>query len=478
MKQAKLPSYILLRRGIFYVRISVPKELRDLVGKAELKRSLNTSDRNKAALLAPPAIQVFQAEIEKARRQCTPVHTTITELPVEDARQFVRLRVERMQMLPDLSRSRGRQFLAGRGGADRARRLQENRDLLAFFEETEQDDFWDGWRTAFGRSTVQDYETEHGVRIDPQSIAHGLLSELGAQAQIEHLRRAIYRDENPHNSGSAPNHSPAFDSEGGGIGMDQLLSAHRAAKVPTWKPASSIAFVKVERLLKDWFGRDRVVAQITRDQWRGLIHILPRIPTGYTRLNAFKGLSVVQVVEAADAMPEPPLRLSVKTCGDYAIQINSLLNWAFKEGHVVQNHAKDLSPPIGAREVEPRRHFEVSELAQLFRSGDYAPGFAGRVRDGRFWLPLVALFTGMRSGEIARLNVSDIVEVRGVTCIRLSDAAGLKIKHSVRNVPLHSELRRLGFLEFVTAKRLAAEIPLFADIRAVDRRGKGTPLAG
>lgn len=477
MRQAKVPSYILLRGGTFYVRIAVPSELRSILGKTELKRSLSTKNRSDAALLAPPAIASFQRQLAEAAAQCTPVHPIITEVSMENAQEFVRRRVERMEALPDQSRARGRQFLNGRGGAERELRLAKNRELLGFFEEIERAGLWDSWRTALGRSTVHAYEAEHRIQIAPHSIAHGLLSDLGAQVEMEHLRRAIFRDEHPHSNAPAPNSSSALASGGGGMGMGQLLRAHRSAKETNWKPASSIAFVKVERLLTDWFGRDRIVADITREQWRELINLLPHLPTGYTRVKAFRGLTIPQVIEAADAMPVPALRLSAKTCGDYAIQINSLLNWATTEEHLFKNLAKDLSPPRDAREGQGRRPFEGAELQRLFTSGPYAPGMLDRICDGQYWLPLLALFTGMRSGEIARLKVADIVTVRSVVCLRLIDAAELKNKQSVRDVPLHPELRRLGFLDFVSAKAQAGQSLLFADIRANGKKDQSSEFS-
>jgi integrase len=468
MKRAKIPDYILVRSGTFYVRMSVPAELRHVVGKTELKRSLNTKNRTEAALLAPPAIASFQRQLAEAASQCTPVHTTVTEIPIEDARQFAKERLDRMQAMPDQSRARGRQFLNGNGG-DRARRLADNKGLLAFFEELEQSDQWASWRNALGRSTVQAYETERDVQVGPHSIAKGLLSELGAEIEFENLRRAIHRDENRHSTAPAPNSSKALEIDGAGLSVSQLLAAYRAAKEPTWKPSSAVAFVKVERLLCDWFGRDRSISAITRENWRELFNALPTIPTGYTRIKAFRGLTVKQVIEAADAMHERPLRLSAKSCGDYVIHVNSLLNWAAKEEVVPKNLAKDLTPPRSARAAPPRRPFDVPELQRLFAASFYRTPATDQSAEGLYWLPLIALFTGMRSGEIARLKAADISDVGGITCFRLTDADALKSKNAVRDVPVHSELRRLGFLDFVSAQAASAHLDLFPDIR---RNGK------
>lgn len=306
MRSAKLPEYIQVRSGVFYVRMAVPLDLRGSVGKAELKRSLNTRSPTEAVQLAPHVVAHFQRQIQQARSKCTPVHTTVTELPIEDAKQFVRQRLSIMQALPDQSRARGRQFLSGQGGGERSRRLNDNRELLAFYEEIENGDQWDHWRVALGRSAVQTYEQEHQVRVAHQSVAHGVLSDFGAQAQIEHVRRAIHRDENPHVTTPAPDSGSALAGNDAGQTLGQLLKAYRGDKEQTWKPSSAEAFCKVERLLCGWFGAERSIQSISRNDFRELFHALPRIPSGYTRFKAFHGMPVRQVIEAADAMSEPP----------------------------------------------------------------------------------------------------------------------------------------------------------------------------
>lgn len=79
-----------------------------------------------------------------------------------------------MQTLPDQSRARGRQFLGGQGGGERNRRLNENRKLLAFYEEVEHGGQWDHWRTALGRSAVMAYEQTimFALLRDPSLMAY------------------------------------------------------------------------------------------------------------------------------------------------------------------------------------------------------------------------------------------------------------------------------------------------------------------
>lgn len=464
MQASKIAQYILMRSGIYYVRIAVPHELREIVGKNELKRSLNTRDRHEASQRAPALIASFQRELDRARDQCTPVHPTISEVPVEEAREFVGSRLANMQALPDRSRKAGRQFIAG-GGADRQRRLAENRRLLQFLEEVERGEQWDQWRTALGRSDAYAFERERKVTLAPNSQALGVLTEFGAQAQIENLRRAIYRDEQPFAAASAPDVGGLFPDRDDTLTLDRLLQVYRKDKEQTWRPSSALAFRKVEGLLIGWFGKGRAAQSIARNDWRELFHNLPQVPASWAKVKAYRGMSLRQVIQAADNAVEPVMRLSAKSCADYVVHIQSVLNWASREELLPKNTAKSLSAPATARIGTDRKPFPTDVLHRLFRAQPYVSSPVQPPDEGRYWLPLIALFSGMRSGEIAQLETSAIEQIGGVLCIRLTDPRRLKTDGSVRDIPVHSELQRLGFGQLVERRRQASEALLFPDLR-------------
>jgi integrase len=72
-----------------------------------------------------------------------------------------------------------------------------------------------------------------------------------------------------------------------------------------------------------------------------------------------------------------------------------------------------------------------------------------------FWLPRLALFTGARRSELAGLTVENVdTESFGAPVTKdRSCGKRLKTQGSQRAVPLHKELIRLGFLEFVSSVR-------------------------
>ena len=94
----------------------------------------------------------------------------------------------------------------------------------------------------------------------------------------------------------------------------------------------------------------------------------------------------------------------------------------------------------------------------MYTEGERPPGGQG---EAAYWLPLLALFTGARLGELTALRASDVTddELVGAVCIYITaDAkAGkrLKTKHSARAVPVHPWLIEIGFLDYVAAQAKA-----------------------
>jgi integrase len=96
------------------------------------------------------------------------------------------------------------------------------------------------------------------------------------------------------------------------------------------------------------------------------------------------------------------------------------------------------------------------------------------IRDWRYWIPLVALYSGMRLGEIAQLLVSDVREIEGTWVMYVTDEGDpdktLKTVGSRRVVPVHSELIALGFLGYHEARKKDGSARLFPEIEP-DARG-------
>ncbi|MFD2842172.1 site-specific integrase [Paracoccus cavernae] len=74
------------------------------------------------------------------------------------------------------------------------------------------------------------------------------------------------------------------------------------------------------------------------------------------------------------------------------------------------------------------------------------------------WVPLLCAFAGARVGEMLQLRKEDVRQEGDRWVIRITpDAGTMKVGH-YRDVPLHSQVIALGFIDFVRAARSG---PLF-----------------
>lgn len=90
-------------------------------------------------------------------------------------------------------------------------------------------------------------------------------------------------------------------------------------------------------------------------------------------------------------------------------------------------------------------------------------------RDAYWWLPIIAIHTGMRLEEIAQLQHDDLqTDADGIPYIRITDEGQRNVKtaHSIRNVPVHPFLLELRFTELFDSAKKGR---IFAELKAHGR---------
>ena len=84
----------------------------------------------------------------------------------------------------------------------------------------------------------------------------------------------------------------------------------------------------------------------------------------------------------------------------------------------------------------------------LFGSAPWTP--ADKTCEGRpirYWGPLLALFHGLRLGEVAGLQIGDVGEEAGSPILHIrAGQRQLKTRSARRDIPMHPALIRLGFM--------------------------------
>jgi integrase len=241
---------------------------------------------------------------------------------------------------------------------------------------------------------------------------------------------------------------------------------------------------KVIEYLSVFVGKRREVATIGFEDIREFKEALSLVPHRWSARPELKGLSVG---EAATKWKASGGRgRSATTIRRELSAVSIFFRWLKKNAfHPGPNPTTDLFPPVNKKKNKYPPYTEDQLKAvfssPLFHDCDakrpHQPGEA-QIRDWRYWLPLCALFTGARAGEVAQLLCEDIRREDDNWIFDFNDnpeddgnqgptefEKSLKTESSRRKVPVHPALVRLGFIEYVEGRCGNGAGRLFPEIK-------------
>jgi integrase len=151
--------------------------------------------------------------------------------------------------------------------------------------------------------------------------------------------------------------------------------------------------------------------------------------------------------------------------------IRKLFTKAVRDEKLASNPFDQVAVDKPKKGRKARFSYSVAELNAIVRSDIYLTGKrpAGCGQGAAFWVPLIAIFTGMRVEEICQLRVADVGHHPRGMFFRVTDEGPgqkLKTEPSRRLIPVHDELLKIGFAEFVQDARTRRDGWLFADLDA------------
>lgn len=251
------------------------------------------------------------------------------------------------------------------------------------------------------------------------------------------------------------------------------------------------AYLTTQRWVEEFFGADIPITSITRERCREFVSFLLNVPKHAHK--RFPGLSLDQIVELTkgDLAVE---RINAAHVNGYLNKFAGAMNWAEQEGLILRNPAKGLRIPDPVRKRDKRRPFSTAQLQRIFSAPiftgceddeqGYARSGPNQPKRARFWIPLIALTSGMRLNEICQLDTADVLLCDDVPCFNVregiggeKDAKRVKTAASERIIPLHRLLREAGFLNYVDARRAARDAKLFPELRAGSTGYRSKPFS-
>jgi integrase len=227
-----------------------------------------------------------------------------------------------------------------------------------------------------------------------------------------------------------------------------------------WVHKTYLDTKRVLDLFMELSGADRPLDQIQTPDVQAFRDALLKLPTNYTKRPETRDLTVRQILD----LPNSLGGLSAKTGTKYLDLLRSFLRWCVAEDALKMVPGEKTRMPGISRDasIDARHSFSAEHLQKIFSSPLYSGSkslarrsVAGSevIRDGKFWVPLIGIFTGMRLGEIVQLLVGDVVELNGVRAFRVTPGDNnerrLKTASSKRDIPVHRELLRCGFGQYL-----------------------------
>ena len=467
-----MTTNVRLRDSAWYLRLAVPRDLQAVVGQKEIWKSLRTGDHKEArriALAEQDALYrkwealgqtraLDAADIEHAIwdryvemieaddrfRAELPTEQDLDEIWIHLLSEFGEYSVEAFRIFETIRNT----FENER--QSRADRLAVLRQHAARGETRSVED------------VLKTLLAKNGLAVtnsaDHKKLAQGLV-----RAEVEAHHRYSERDGGDFTGAPRDNlvRPPKLAKEPavpiGDTIMGQFDQYERempaAVSKDTWNQNR-----KIVELFADFAGSKANVSVITRKVVRDWKAQLFHWPSKAAETLAFRGKRFQAVIEANKTANKPTI--SDKTINKYLSALGSFCNYLRQNGFIDDDVIGGLYLKLdrSRKVVFPYNDEQLKMLflSPLFHScgGDkreHEPGVI-KCRDWRYWLPLIALYSEARLGEIAQLLVKDVLEKDGHWCFHICKDGeiqkSVKTAGSERIVPIHPELISLGLIDY------------------------------
>ncbi len=205
--------------------------------------------------------------------------------------------------------------------------------------------------------------------------------------------------------------------------------------------------------------------------------VLQNLPKSYGKSPKDSERSIAEILERAKTLPEDQVGLSARTINGHLDRFSLIFRVARSENLKISGDIQIelLRVRETKRARDKRAAFSPEQVRTLFEhpiwTGStnhkrrHVPGKLV-LKDGLFWGPLLAAYSGARREEVLGLAPEDFDVIEEIPCYHIRDNAnrGVKTLSSERIIPIHPHLVDLGLLKHVAKARAKGERAIFPEL--------------
>jgi integrase len=231
-------------------------------------------------------------------------------------------------------------------------------------------------------------------------------------------------------------------------------------------------------------GPDEKVSILRQQHLGEFVSTLRRLPTMWGKSAVEQAGGIAVSLQLAASLPADQVGVSAITEGRHLSSLSRFLEFCGGRGYAdvqrlnVSQLRKERSKQRSREKKQRTRvNWTTEECARLLEAPPYT-GSRGPTRmmryrpgkylymDSAYWMPLMLLLMGFRSAEAGGVLISHINLAEAIPTIKIAATSdrGVKTDSSTRELPIHPELLRLGFAEFVAAVSARGCRHLFPDL--------------
>ena len=389
-----VPSYLLHEGRSIYFRMAVPKSLRHLFNKREIKFSLGAcvglnEARSKAIRLASLLKRLIDSLKRRLRLnmpiEMSPeqIQTLVDEFAIKALDDFEDLRLKWGKLTPEFHR-------------DHTRTLENFHRLTV--NKTKEN------HLGFVASDVDNFLEERGITPEKDAVWYKRLSRslLVAFQEVldveikrnagdysqEYKRKAPAPSSHPMGSTTHPVPTPSQQAPSPRLKTLMIKYEQEKQNAGRWTEQTRLEIISAFDLFLEWAGEDITADQINHPLMTKYGEMLSLLPSRRNTRKPYKGKPLAEILKMDIPKEERQAHTTIVKGMGF---ISNFFKYVVKHGHMETNYAEGKTPEAPKRTKrtdEEVAAFTSDDLKRLFHSPEYTDDT--HAKSFHYWIPIIA----------------------------------------------------------------------------------------